>query len=171
MPKRLSRSNESETPSPDLDLSELGRLVRQKRKAEELSVRQAAALARVSFSTVSRVEDGAQPDLATFMNLCAWLGVEPSRFFNPIARRTQSPVEEAIEHLVTDPALTPDAAERIASVVRDLYRALADQTHAPPRAPMALHLRAASVMRPGVPERLASLLQDMREALEQSASG
>lgn len=167
MPKRLSRSDESETPAPDLDVSELGRLVLQRRTDEQLSVRQAAALARVSFSTISRVEDGAQPDLATFMNLCVWLGVEPSRFFSQIARRTQTPLDEAIEHLVTDPALTPEAADRIVSVVRDLYRALARQAPTPAAIPMALHLRAASVMRPGVPERLASLLKDMREALEQ----
>lgn len=168
MPKRLSRSEPSEVPPADLDVSELGRLVRQKRKDEQLSLRQAAALARVSFSTLSRVEDGAQPDLSTFMSLCAWLGVEPARFFAPSSRRAQSAVDQAIEHLVTDPALTPEAADRIASVVRDLYRALAHPTAALPAAPLALHLRAASVMRPGVPERLASLLTDMREALEQN---
>jgi transcriptional regulator with XRE-family HTH domain len=168
MPKRLSRSAESETPGPDLDVTELGRLVRQKRNDSQLSIRQAAAIARVSFSTLSRVEGGAQPDLATFMNLCAWLGVEPTRFFTPIARRTLTPLDEAIEHLVTDPALSPEAADRIASVVRDLYGALARQVPTSTVAPMALHLRAASVMRPGVPERLASLLQDMREALEKS---
>ena len=81
-------------------------------------------------------------------------------------RRTLTPLDDAIEHLVTDPALTAEAADRIASVVRDLYHALARQ--APPQspAPLALHLRAASVMKPGVPERLASLLKEMRVALE-----
>jgi transcriptional regulator with XRE-family HTH domain len=165
VPKRLSRSSEAEAPAPDLDISELGRLIRQKRSDEELSVRHAAEEARVSFSTISRVEAGAQPDLSTFTSLCAWLGVDPSRFFAPTTRRTQTPLDEAIEHLVTDPALTPAAADRIASVVRDLYGALA--TNAPAAAkPLAVHLRAASVMRPGVPERLASVLRDMREALD-----
>jgi hypothetical protein len=100
------------------------------------------------------------------MSLCAWLGVEPSRFFSPIARRAQTPLDEAIEHLVTDPALSSEAAERIASVVRDLYQALAHQAPMSDAPPLAIHLRAASVMRPGVPERLASLLTDMRAALE-----
>lgn len=167
MPKRLARAGDSETPAPDLDISELGRLVRQKRADEELSIRQAAAQARVSFSTISRVEAGAQPDLTTFTSLCAWLGVNPSRFFTPISRRAQTPLDEAIEHLVTDPALTSGAAERIASVMRDLYQALATQPSSTKTAkPLALHLRAATIMRPGVPERLASLLNDMREALE-----
>jgi len=171
MPKRISRSAESEAPSPDLDMAELGRLLRQKRSDDHLSIRQAAADARVSFSTLSRVEAGAQPDLTTFTNLCGWLGVDPSRFFTPIARRTQTPLDEAIEHLVTDPALSADAAKRIASVVRDLYQALATQPMLGGSRPtLALHLRAATVMRPGVPERLASLLTDMREALEHSAA-
>lgn len=171
MPKRLSRSAPSEVPPPDLDVLELGRLVRRKRAEEHLSLRQAAAQARVSFSTLSRVEDGAHPDLATFTSLCAWLGVEPGRFFAPTSRRNQTPLDEAIEHLVTDPALTPEAADRIASVVRDLYHALAQEAPAQSAAPMALHLRAASVMRPGVPERLASLLKDMRAALEPETHG
>ena len=166
MPKRLSRSRDAETPSPDLDMPELGRLVKQKRIDEELSVRHAADQARVSFSTISRVEAGQQPDLATFTSLCAWLGIDPSRFFAPTTRREQTPLDEAIEHLVTDPALSPAAAERIASVLRDLYSALATKVPSLGPEPLAVHLRAASVMRPGVPERLAALLRDMRQALE-----
>jgi hypothetical protein len=64
--------------------------------------------------------------------------------------------------------LSPEAAEQIASMVRTMYQALVDQAPKPPVAPLALHLRAVSIMRPGVPERLASLLRDMREALEDS---
>jgi transcriptional regulator with XRE-family HTH domain len=168
VPKRLTHSVGSSDPAPDLDVSEIGRLVRQKRAADELSIRQAAAEARVSFSTLSRVETGAQPDLTTFMSLCAWLGADPARFLSPMTRRLQRPLDEAIEHLVTDPALSPEAAERIASVMRDLYGALAREDHTTEAKPMALHLRAASVMRPGVPERLASLLMDLRDALERS---
>jgi transcriptional regulator with XRE-family HTH domain len=155
-------------PAPDLDISELGRFIRQKRSDDQLSIRQAAERARVSFSTLSRVEAGAQPDLSTFMSLCAWLGIEPARFLTQIARRTQNPVDAAIEHIVTDPSLSSEAAERIASVIRDMHAALARREPTSQPAPLALHLRAASVMRPGVPDRLASLLRDMREALERS---
>jgi transcriptional regulator with XRE-family HTH domain len=168
VPKRLSHSDASEAPAPELDISELGRLIREKRTRDELSIRQAAAQARVSFSTLSRVEAGAQPDLATFTSLYAWLGVDPSQFFAPTTHRTQTPLDEAIEHLITDPALSPEAAEQIALMVRTMYQALAGQAPKPSVAPLAVHLRAASVMRPGVPERLASLLSDMREALEDS---
>ena len=169
MPKRLARSGESEDPAPDLDVRELGRLVRQERLKEQLSIRQAALRAHVSFSTLSRVEAGAQPDLATFMSLCAWLGVDAARFFSPITRRAPTQMDEAIEHIVTDPTLSPEAADRIVAVVRDLYGALARQVSSPSPEPLAVHLRAAAALRPGAPERLALLLRDMREALEQSA--
>ncbi|MFD8615312.1 helix-turn-helix domain-containing protein [Streptomyces sp. NPDC059631] len=146
-----------------LDIAELGRLLRERRGA--LSLRQAAAEAGVSFSTFSRVEAGAQPDLATFTRLCAWLGVAPSRFFTPVVERELSPLDQAITHLRTDPALSPDAAEKISSVLRDLYSALASAT-SPQRPAVACHLRATAVMRPGVSQRLSSLLTDMHDELQ-----
>lgn len=148
-----------------LEVQELGRLIREKREKERLSVRQAAALAGVSFSTLSRVESGNQPDLATFLQLCAWLGYPPDHFYSEIARRTDiSAVDQVIKHLSTDPRLSKEAAQRIAGVVGDMYAALARDVD-PPQT-LAMHLRAASIMRPGVPERLGDILSDMRAALE-----
>jgi transcriptional regulator with XRE-family HTH domain len=144
-------------------VEELGRLIREHRGHQ--SIRQAAAEAGVSFSTLSRVEAGAQPDLATFLRLCAWLEVPPERFFRTAIQKPTDTIDAVASHLFADPRLSPDAAERIAQVVRDLYTALARETHEPE--PLALHLRATATMRPGVPERLADLLHDMRSALEQ----
>jgi transcriptional regulator with XRE-family HTH domain len=141
----------------------LGSLVREHRGRQ--SIRQAAEEAGVSFSTISRVEAGAQPDLATFLRLCAWLEVPPERFFRSGVQRPTDTVDAVTGHLFADPRLSPDAAERIAQVVRDLYGALAQEALQPE--PLALHLRAATTMRPGVPERLGTLLHEMREALEQ----
>ena len=99
-----------ETTGPDaveqFDIAELGRLLKEHRGP--LSLRQAAVEAGVSFSTLTRVEAGAQPDLATFTRLCAWLGVSPSRFFTPTATRQVSPLDQAITHLHADPRLTDD---------------------------------------------------------------
>ena len=145
-----------------LAIGELGRLLRERRG--NLSIRKAAADAGVSFSTWSRVEAGAHPDLATFTRLCTWLGVSPARFFAPVVERESSPLDEAISHLRTDPRLSDEAASTISSVLRDLYEALARDV-APARSPVACHLRATSVMRPGVPHRLAELLSDMHEEL------
>jgi hypothetical protein len=115
---------------------------------------------------MSRVESGSLPDLASFTALCAWAGVSPSRFFTSIAERQDTPVEVAIAHLRADPRLTPEHASSIASVIRQMYDALATKTE-PAQALAACHLRAASTLRPGVPDRLGSILVDLHRALEQ----
>jgi transcriptional regulator with XRE-family HTH domain len=166
MPRSLSRSGQPEAAREQpsgIAVEELRRLVRERRG--KLSIRQAAEDAGVSFSTLSRVEAGAQPDLATFLQLCAWLGERPERFFRPNAQRISDTIDQVTSHLIADPRLSPDAAERIVSVVRDLYDALARDVQEPPA--LAMHLRAATVLRPGVPERLGSLLHDVHHALEQ----
>jgi transcriptional regulator with XRE-family HTH domain len=122
----------------------------------------------VSFSTLARVEAGAQPDLATFTRLCAWLAVPPERFFHPSTQRAENTIDRVTSHLLADPRLTTEAAEHIVGIVRDLYGTLARETSEPPA--LAVHLRAASVLRPGAPERLGSLLTDMHAALEQRVS-
>jgi transcriptional regulator with XRE-family HTH domain len=145
-----------------LEVVRLGAMLRERRGS--LSLRQAAADANVSFSTFSRVESGSQPDLTSFMLLCAWLGVPPSDFFAPIAPREKSGVDAAISHLSSDPRLGPDAAGKIADVLRTMYDALAQNIAGPPV--VACHLRAASVLRPGVPERLNKMLSIMNSELE-----
>ncbi|MGH3244744.1 MAG: helix-turn-helix domain-containing protein [Trebonia sp.] len=151
------------TAAERLDVSQLGQVVRAHRG--ERSMRQAAAEAGVSLSTMSRVESGALPDLASFTALCAWAGVSPARFFTPIAERQYTHVEVAIAHLSADPRLSPEHAGSIAAVVRQMYEALAAKSESV--APLAAcHLRAAATLRPGVPDRLGGMVVDMRQALE-----
>jgi transcriptional regulator with XRE-family HTH domain len=146
-----------------LDVAGLADLVRRRRGS--MSLRQTAADIGVSFSTLTRVEGGSQPDLTSFTKICAWLGVAPSHFFTPVAQRQQNPVEEFVHHLHQDPRLTDKSAAIIADMLSEMYARLAIDT-APTRPLLACHLRAASTLRPGVPERLASLLGDMNTALE-----
>jgi transcriptional regulator with XRE-family HTH domain len=144
-----------------LDLAQLGAMLRERRG--KLSLRQAAAEVGVSFSTFTRVEAGAQPDLTSFTLLCAWLGVSPGQFFTPVTERQVAPIDEAIAHLVADPRLAPDAASKIADVLRNMYDVLAKVPAQ--RQVVTCHLRAASVLRPGVPHRLNSLLGEMHDKL------
>jgi transcriptional regulator with XRE-family HTH domain len=144
-----------------LDVSTLGEMLRARRG--KLSLRQAAADAGVSFSTFSRVESGATPDLTSFLLLCEWLGVSPAEFFRQGPSRTLTPIDQAIGHLYADPQLDPEAAKKISTVLRDMYDLLAKNKVEPPV--IACHLRAASVFRPGVSERLNALLSDMHDKL------
>jgi len=156
--------NEGSSEVERLDVRQLGRMIRERRGS--LSLRQAAAEAGVSFSTMSRVEAGSQPDLASFARLCAWLGLPPSTFFTRVVSREVAPLEEAIAHLNTDPRLSGRAATSIAGALREMYERLASEP-GPPASMVACHLRATPVMRPGVPERLSALLVDMHSALEE----
>jgi transcriptional regulator with XRE-family HTH domain len=154
---------DEQTNEPErFDVGQLGELLKARRG--QLSIRQAAQEAGISFSTLSRVEAGAQPDLATFMQLCAWLAVSPSRFFTPVVERQVDPLDAAITHLHGDPRLTSEAATKIGGVLRDMYEALAKEV-SPSSFVVACHLRATSVMRPGVSARLAEVLTDMQGEL------
>jgi transcriptional regulator with XRE-family HTH domain len=151
-----------------LDISSLGSMMSARRG--NLSLRKAAAAAGLSVSTFSRVESGHHPDLTSFLLLCQWLGVPPSQFFTPVTSRDVTPLDEAIAHLRADPRLEPDAAKKIADMLRTMYSALAKAET--PQPVIACHLRAASVLRPGVPERLNALLNKMHEQLaERIAAG
>ena len=163
-------SGPSDTPSeaaevPHLDVEALGEMLRERRTASGLSMRRTADAARVSFMTLSRVEGGAQPDLATFLRLCAWLRLPPETFFVSGAPRETETPEAVLQHLLADPRLERGAASRIGAVVRDMYAALASEPSCPPT--VACHLRAAAVLRPGVARRLGELLQDMQTKLSE----
>ena len=167
----MSTSGEASRGVNGLDSKGLSALLKLRRDENGLSVRQAAESAGVSFMTLSRVESGSQPDLTTFLKLCSWLQVKPERFFLRGARRESDTLEEVASHLATDPRLDPEAASKIASVVSDMYEALASKLE-PARPPVACHLRAASILRPGVSDLLGAALGDMHDKLvELDASG
>ena len=146
-----------------LNSEALAEALREWRQSAGLSIRKAADAADVSFMTLSRVEAGGQPDLATFLRLCAWLRMPPETFFITGAPRDTATPEVVATHLLADPRLEREAASRIASVVRDMYAALASEPQIP--VTVTCHLRAAATLRPGVPERLGRLLGAMQDRL------
>lgn len=147
-----------------LEIEELGRLLEERRQENNLSIRQAAREAEVSFSTFSRVEAGAQPDLATFLRLCAWLRVPPATFFPTVPSRRPDVLQNLADALYSDPRLDPQAAELIAQTVSRMYESLAKEPDSPKT--VVCHLRAASTLRPGAVGRLASILVELRDGLE-----
>ena len=142
------------------ELDDLGPMVRRHRSAHKLSLREASEECGVPFSTLSRIEKGRLPDLVNFRRIVEWLGVPVDAFFNPGASVEATPSVIA-EHLNADPALTPDAATKIAGLVRDMYDSLAV-----PDRRLAVHLRAAKTFSPPALLLLTDLLDDMQDALE-----
>jgi transcriptional regulator with XRE-family HTH domain len=146
-------------------LGELGSLVAQRRTELRLSLREASRQAGVPVATLARVEQGRTPDLATFRSLVAWLGVSPERFFTP-TERTESTPSAIASHLKMDPALSPEAADKIAGIVRDLYEALAVKERR-----LTVHLRAAKTFTPAAMRLFVDLLDQMQDALDSSSKG
>lgn len=142
------------------ELDDLGPMVRRHRSEHKLSLREASEESGVPFSTLSRIEKGRLPDLVNFRRIVEWLGVPVDDFFNPGVSVEATPNVIA-EHLRADPALTPDAATKIAGLVRDMYDSLAV-----PDRRLAVHLRAAKTFSPPALLLLTGLLDDMQEALE-----
>lgn len=141
---------------------ELGALIAQRRVELGLSLRDASRQAGVPVATLARVEQGRTPDLATFQRLVEWLGVPPERFFTTTERTANTP-DAIAAHLKMDPALSPEAADKIAGIVRDLYESLAVKERR-----LTVHLRAAKTFTPAAMRLFTELLDQMQEALDSS---
>jgi len=147
-------------------IEELGALVARRRAELGLSLREAARASGVPVATLTRIEQGRMPDLGTFRRLVDWLGVPPERFFSDPRQRVENTPSVIAEHLRADPALSPDHAERIAGLVRDLYESLASADQR-----LAVHLRAAKTFTPAALRLLTDILEDMYVALEARDAG
>ena len=149
-----------------LELSDLGRLVLDERGRRGMSLREAALATGIPFNTLARVEKGHVPDLPKFKRLVEWCGADIRQFFE-IQEKTTATSDVIAEHLRADRNLPPEAAERIAGIVGDLYQALAR-----PQGVAAVHLRAAKTFRPDAAHALGALLSDLNQALmEEAADG
>ena len=146
-----------------LELSDLGHLVAAERTRRGFSLRQAADDIEIPFNTLARVEKGHIPDLQKFKKLVEWCGADIQHFFE-LHERPATTAEMVAEQLRSDRNLAPEAAERIADIVNELY-----QTLARPRELAAAHFRAASTFRPDAAVALGELLQDMHDALVKEA--
>jgi transcriptional regulator with XRE-family HTH domain len=54
-------------------MGDLSTRIREKRKAENLSVREAGEVSGVAFSTLARIEAGAEPSMKVYAKIIAWL--------------------------------------------------------------------------------------------------
>ena len=147
-------------PNEPLQVSDLARLVSAHRQSRKLSLRAAAAESGISFNTLARVEKGHVPDIETFTRLAKWLGRSPADFF---AEGSVTPdfTPDIIEaHLRGDPALSEEATQAIASMVREFYTQLSE-----PKDVTACHLRAAASFKPEASTLLADILMEMRDNL------
>jgi transcriptional regulator with XRE-family HTH domain len=118
------------------DAIELADRVRAKRRSKGLSIREAAAEAKVSAPTFSRVERGHMPERDVLLRLARWADVRLDAALHEDARHARNAAVhgpdastlEAVElHLRADKNLSRDDAEALSEMFRLAYDALAQK--------------------------------------------
>ena len=149
-----------------VDIAELAAVLRQRRKKDGLSLRELSALTGVPFSTLSRVESGKVPDLATFRNIVGWLGIPVERFFPTPRVRNETTPETIAQVLRTDAVLSEEAREQLTSTFQQMYAVLTANSQA-----VKMQLRSHGLFVPEASELLADLLQRMQDKLLEEHGG
>ncbi|HEY0695194.1 MAG TPA: helix-turn-helix transcriptional regulator [Kribbella sp.] len=140
------------------NVTQLGAVLKARRRAQRLSLRDLAAEIGVSLNTLSRVERGYVPELKNFQRIVDWLDVPAEAFLEPADTPASTP-EIIARHLRSDQRLTDNAAAQIAQIVEEMYYKLAGERQ------LALHLRSAQTFTPAAGALLAEILTDMRSTL------
>ena len=98
---------------------QMGALLRKRRGRRGL--RDTAPEIGVSAATLSRIENGKQPDLLTFEKLCRWLEISPLAFLDmgdaaePVP--ASQPADPASAHLRAERHLTPALAQALTELI------------------------------------------------------
>jgi len=104
-----------------LTIGDFGRLLVAKRGS--MGVRAAAAAARVSTATFSRVENGHMPDLETFAKLCKWLERDPREFLG-IEMGEPQRVPAATVHFKKSKTVSEETAKALGELILAAQRAM-----------------------------------------------
>jgi transcriptional regulator with XRE-family HTH domain len=112
-------------PEPDYEL--VRERLRRARKRKNLSLRDAAVeIGEISPSTLSRIERGTTPDLATVERLVSWLGLERNAVFHARPARVKSIPRQVDVLLRADKKLDPRTAKTLAKIFETAYREMTE---------------------------------------------
>lgn len=104
-----------------LPIEDLGKLIVRKRGGR--GIRATAADIDVSPATLSRVENGHLPDLATFAKICRWLEVDPARFLGVATETGGVTVKKAVAHFRKKPTVSAETATSLGALILAAQRA------------------------------------------------
>jgi transcriptional regulator with XRE-family HTH domain len=146
----------------DLHRPQLGDTLKVERRKRRLSLREVSYETGISVNTLSRVERGYLPDLKNYQRLVDWLEVPADTFLETgTTVSTAGTLGLVTRHFRSDPNLTAEAADKLTSLVQDMYNKLAAE-----RPRLAVHMRSAKTFTPAAGALLAEILNDMQAALE-----
>lgn len=141
---------------------QLGDTLKAERRKRRLSLRDVSYETGVSVNTLSRVERGYLPDLKNYQRLVEWLGVPADTFLETSTPESPGGTLELVaRHFRSDPSLTAEAAEKLTSLVQDMYNKLVSE-----RPRLAVHMRSAKTFTPAAGALLAEILNDIQATLE-----
>jgi transcriptional regulator with XRE-family HTH domain len=149
---------------PELEASDLGKILRTRRREKHLSLRDLADHTGVSVNTLSRVERGHIPDLNNFRVIVDWLEMPAERFLE--SGEPASTPQVIARHLRSDSRLSLEAATQLAQFVDDMYRQLVAEQPL-----LSIHLRSAQTFTPAAGVLLADILREMKANLQVLTDG
>ena len=121
-------TNQSRFSRQPVKIKDLGKLVREKRKANKLTLEEVAERIGVSAATLSRLERqhanalNMSPDTRTITAIASWLGVSVDGFSGIEEQWAHRSTPDLIEaHLRADRNLDPEAAEKLGIMFRLAY--------------------------------------------------
>ncbi len=108
-----------------MTLLRLGAMLRDRRGGK--GIREVAHEIGISPATLTRVEGGRLPDIATFQKLCSWLKVNPAEILDISTESSPNSADTlaAAVHLRADQTLPEDAAADLAQLIVVASRELA----------------------------------------------
>ena len=106
-----------------LTIDKLGQMIASRRGT--LGIRAAASEIGISPATLSRIENGHVPDLATFAAICKWLGEDPSTFLGMQFSRSEERL--ASVHLRKKKTTSIDTAVALGGMIVAVQQALRDR--------------------------------------------
>lgn len=99
-----------------ITLARLGEMLRNKRG--QRGIREVAQEIEISPATLSRVERGNIPDLATFGKICKWLELDPAEVLGlEKSRASQEAPLVATAHFRTGQTVNPELAKALAEMI------------------------------------------------------
>jgi transcriptional regulator with XRE-family HTH domain len=108
-----------------MTLLRLGAMLRDRRGGK--GIREVAQEIGISPATLTRVEGGRLPDIATFQKLCSWLKVNPAEILDISTTSSPNSADTLVAavHLRADQTLPVDAAADLAQLIVVASRELA----------------------------------------------
>lgn len=111
-----------------LTLSSLGPMLKEKREGR--GIREIAKEIGISPATLSRVENGKEPDLDTFRKICQWLRVDPNEVLGYKTMKVDDNTARdntVYAHLRADRNLDRDTIQALAEMILRARKMIAER--------------------------------------------